>query len=196
MQVKMLGELADITLGYTFRGAIVGNKDGNFRVIQARNISSDSFFDSPTSLALVSMDSTRSEAFVKRGEVLITSRGATVGGFKATLFDCDADRPVIASSSLFILHSIKNEKVLPEYLVAYLNSNAVQRELQDRATGATVRSIPRSELGEVEIAIPPIEKQKDIVALQRNIKQQNKLLEERVTLSNQLIDSIINTINT
>ena len=193
MQVKMLGELADITLGYTFRGAVVGNKDGNYRVIQARNISSDSFFDNPSELEIVSLDSIRSTSFVEKGEVLITSRGATVGGFKATLFDCEADRPVLASSSLYILHSI--EHVLPEYLVAYLNSNAVQRELQDRATGATVRSIQRSRLGEVRIPIPPMDKQKDIVALQRNIKQQNKLLEDRVTLSNQLIDGIINTIN-
>lgn len=193
MQVKMLGELADITLGYTFRGAVVGNKDGNYRVIQARNISSDSFFDNPSELEIVSLDTIRSTSFVEQGEVLITSRGATVGGFKATLFDCKADRPVLASSSLYILHSIKH--VLPEYLVAYLNSNAVQRELQDRATGATVRSIQRSRLGEVRIPIPPMEKQKDIVALQRNIKQQNKLLEDRVSLSNQLIDGIINTIN-
>lgn len=195
MQVKMLGELSDVTLGYTFRGAIEGNPDGNYRVIQARNISSGSFFDNPSVLEIVSLDSIRSGSFVNHGEVLITSRGATVGGFKATLFDCEADRPVLASSSLFILHSIKTEIVLPEYLVAYLNSNAVQRELQDRATGATVRSIPRSALGEIKIPIPPIQKQQSIVALQRNIKQQNKLLEERTTLSNQLIDSIINTIN-
>ena len=140
--MKMLQELTDITFGYSFRGAIEGNPNGNYRVIQARNISSDSTFEDPSELERVSIDSTRSEAFVKRGEVLITSRGATVGGFKATLFDCDSDLPVLASSSLFILHSIK--EVLPEYLVAYLNSDKAQRELQDRATGATVRSIPRS----------------------------------------------------
>lgn len=195
MQVKMLGQLADVTLGYTFRGAVEGNPVGNYRVIQARNISSGSFFDNPSELEIVSLDSIRSGSFVNHGEVLIASRGATVGGFKASLFDCEPDRETIASSSLFILHSIKTDQVLPEFLVAYLNSSVAQRELQDKATGATVRSIPRSKLEEVKIPIPPIEEQQSIVALQRNIKQQNKLLDRRREMNSQIFDSIINKTN-
>ncbi len=193
MQSKILQDISEITFGYSFREAIEVSQGGNIRVIQARNISSDSAFEDLSELEFVQLDSTRSEAFVNRGDILITSRGATVGGFKVTLFNCESNIPVLASSSLFVLHKVK--EVLPEYLVAYLNSNAGQRQLQDRATGATVRSILRSELGKIEIPIPPTEKQQSIVALERNIKQQNKLLDRRIALNNQLIDGTINSIN-
>ena len=194
MQVKLLEELANITFGYTFREAIVEDPNGDMRVIQARNISSEFSFQNSTELLRVSVDSTRSSAFVKRGEILMTTRGATVGGYKACMFDADSDLPVLASSSLFILHSI-SQTVLPEYLVAYLNSDHAQRELQDKSTGATVRSIPRGELEKLKIPIPPMEKQKSIIALQQNIKQQNKLLNQRLTINNQIIDTIIKHIS-
>ena len=194
MQVKLLEELANITFGYTFREAIVEDPNGDMRVIQARNISSEFSFQNSTELLRVSVDSTRSSAFVKRGEILMTTRGATVGGYKACMFDADSDFPVLASSSLFILHSI-SQTVLPEYLVAYLNSDYAQRELQDKSTGATVRSIPRGELERLKIPIPTIEKQKRIIALQQNIKQQNKLLNQRLTINNQIIDTIIKHIS-
>ena len=193
MQVKMLDELASITFGYTFRKAIEENPNGGMRVIQARDISAKAVFQDTDSLTRVDVGPVALSAFMRRGDVLMATRGATVGGYKVAIYDAESGLSVFASSSLFILRSIT--EVLPEYLVVYLNSDHAQRDLQDKSTGATVRSIPRGELGKIRIPVPSMDVQKNIVALQENIKQQNKLLNQRLTINNQIIDTIIKQIS-
>ena len=188
---KQISELAQISLGYTFRGPVEEDLLGDFAVIQARNISNDVVFQNSESLTRISLDVVRSNSFVSRGDVLLTSRGATLGGFKATVFDTNADRQVIASSSLYILR-LKSNILSPDYLAVYLNSENGQRSLQGIATGATVRSISIAELGLLEIPILSEEEQNTIVALYKNIREQRTLLEKKVKVQGQIINSIIN----
>lgn len=188
MQVKTLKELFCITLGYTFREVIEEDKNGGVRVIQARNISGVMFFQNTDELMTVSGDSIHSNSFVKNGEILLTSRGATVGGYKATIFSAESNLPVLASSSLYILHPT-TENVFPEYFVIFLNSKEAQRELQEKSTGATIRSIPRRELENLRIPIPPIEIQKTIVELYRNIRKQERLLKQKTEVTKKIFDA-------
>lgn len=187
---KQLSEIAQISLGYSFRGPIEENTQGGFLVIQAGNITNDISFLSPDNMTRISLEVLSSSSFVNRGDVLLTSRGATVGGFKATVFDAETDRQVIASSSLYILR-LTTDVLSPEYLAVYLNSEIGQRALQSIATGATVRAISRGELGCLEIPILGYEEQNTVVALYKNIKEQRALLEKKVKVQGQIINSVI-----
>lgn len=190
LKKSKISAITRFSLGYTFRGPVRESMDGDLLVIQAKNITTDVAFKNAEALTRITLDIVSDNIFVHRGDVLLTSRGATVGGFKATVFEANTDKQVIASSSLYILR-LTADVISPEYLAVYLNSDVGQRALQSIATGATVRSISRGELGLLEIPILGYEEQNAIVALYKNIKEQRALLEKKVKVQGQIINSVI-----
>lgn len=86
-------------------------------------------------------------ASVKRGDVVIAIKGSS---FKAALITDDAENRVI-SSNLIALRL--NNTVLPEILVAYLNSPEGQQNLLSISKGAAIPSINPNDLLVLSIPI-------------------------------------------
>nr|WP_293304527.1 restriction endonuclease subunit S [Allomuricauda sp.] len=99
-------------------------------------------------------------------------------------------------SSLFYIIRPNTDYVLGEYLAYYLNSEKIQYELKLIGAGATITSIPKKELGQITINLPPIKKQQEIIELIRvldeNIELTKDLLEKRTTLKRGLVNRIMN----
>ncbi len=82
------------------------------------------------------------------GDVIIAVKGST---FKAATID-SSSRNRIISSNLVALRL--NNMIKPEILVAYLNSQEGQHQLNLRSKGATIPAINPNDLLEIEIPIP------------------------------------------
>ena len=90
---------------------------------------------------------------------------------------------------MFIIR-VKDVNVIPKFLSLYLNSNEGQKEISKIVTGASyLQSIIRKSLEDFKIPIPPIIKQKAIIALNENMQAQEKIQEKK----NQIKKIIINT---
>lgn len=189
---RQLKDIATISAGYTFRGAITHSDEGNIYVLQAKNISKNDYFTSVKSLTRVSMDIPRSNSYIKDNDVLLTSRGSS--NFKATVYKAN-DKKIVASSSVNIIR-IKDTQVLPEFLALYLNSSEGQLKLSQIVSGNYIKSLLRKNLEEIKIPIPAIEKQKAMIALNENMRRQEKILERRSQINKNIMSASLRNLIT
>jgi restriction endonuclease S subunit len=192
MQTK-LSKIADITSGYTFRGSLENLEGGDVFVLQAKNVIANSDLTNTTDLTSTSSESIRKPFFLQYNDILIVSRGSGLGSFRSTVFT-SSQKNVIASSSVHIIR-INDVTVLPKYISLWLNSSEGQKLLLQIVTGGSyIQSILLKNLAELEIPIPPIHTQKSIVALEENIKQQQKILDRKKEIKENIINATFNNL--
>ena len=95
-----------------------------------------------------------------------------------------------------VAHLKVDESADCEFLTYYLNSKAIQKKLQKEAKGTRISMIKTKDLAELELILPPLEKQKKIVTLLQLANQEIDLLEtlktEKTNYKNEILDMIIN----
>lgn len=86
----------------------------------------------------------------------------------------------VASSSFIVVRLNSNFKtqVLPEYLAWFINHPRSQEFLKSHSKGSSIPSIALSSFAELEVSIPDIERQKNILAIhQLRIKEKTLIAE-------------------
>src|SRR5438445_12614506 len=96
--------------------------------------------------------------FPKRGDVLFTTEAPLA---MAALVD-NGERFALAQRIICL--SPKPEVAIGGYVFRVLLSAPVQESIQGAATGTTVLGIKASSLKEIEIPVPPLKEQREIVA--------------------------------
>ncbi|MGI8495056.1 MAG: restriction endonuclease subunit S, partial [Pyrinomonadaceae bacterium] len=112
---RLLKNIATIKAGYSFRGSIPANENGNCRIIQIKDIDYDAFI-SGNGLVKAEIDSIKPEYLADEGDVLFTSRGANR---RAGVVGAQSANAVFVSQ-LYAL-KIKTGDISPEYLAWYIN---------------------------------------------------------------------------
>jgi restriction endonuclease S subunit len=123
--------------------------------------------------------------YLKNGEIVFNAKGRR---FFAFLF-AEEYQSLIASASFLVL-TIEDNLILPEFLVWYLNHPETLKVFDSKMTTQVMPSITKLELGDLEIIIPTFETQKQIVALDLLKKKQIKLQKELITLEENYINAI------
>ncbi len=103
----------------------------------------------------------------------------------------------VTPSSLFYIIKINDpDKIIGEYLANILNSEKVNQKLKSLSGGTSIPSIQKKELEQLELSIPSIEKQKQIIrlskVLNKDIELATMLLEKKKALKTGLLNMIIN----
>jgi restriction endonuclease S subunit len=101
------------------------------------------------------------------------------------------DGPCVPSSLFYILRP-KSIEILGKYLAYFLNSEKTQFALKNMATGRGMPSIPKKELIQLEIEVPPVAEQKRIIALVDMMDEEIQLDYQLITLKQQRKKGIIN----
>jgi len=83
----------------------------------------------------------------------------------------------VASTSFFVIR-LKSAKILPEYLTWFLNQHYILKYLKGKAIGTSTQSISKVALGELEIIIPSIKKQKIILKINQCKNAERKISEK------------------
>jgi restriction endonuclease S subunit len=180
---------ADIINGYSFRGAIETVKNSDIFVLQAKDIIQGENILNTNNLTPIAFTGIRTASFLQNNDIVIVSRGTGVGSFRSAIFQSDEN--VIASSSLMILR-IKKKDILPEYVSLYFNSPDGQNKILQTVVGSYIHAISRKKFEEeIEIPIPPLEKQESLIKLNQNIKQQEKIYERKKQLKQEIINATI-----
>jgi restriction endonuclease S subunit len=98
---------------------------------------------------------------------------------------------IIASSSVYILR-LKDKNIMPEYLTIYLNSSDGQKQLTESSTGATIKSIKKNDLENIEIIMPNLEKQKKIIEVYHTNNKLQEALIKKINLIKNINEVVIN----
>jgi len=83
---------------------------------------------------------------------------------------------LIVGSFFFILRP-RPDRVLPEYLAWAINQPPAQRQLDDTAHGTHMKLIPKKMFEELEIDLPPVEIQEQIVRMNTLVERERHLTE-------------------
>lgn len=156
---------------------------------------SASHFDNDANLSLFDENSYVDKVKVEgdiliEGDVLLTGKGNRLFAweYKTEYGKCVA-------SSLFYVIKVDVTIVLPEYFTLLMNTSRIIHQLELISGGATVPSIPKKELLELEITIPSLTEQKKVIKatrlLDENIKLTTQLLENKKNLKQGVINKLI-----
>jgi restriction endonuclease S subunit len=119
------------------------------------------------------------------GDILFAAKGTK--NF-AALYRSEMGKAV-ASSSLFVIRIRENirAKALPEFLCWYINSIDGQAFLKSHAKGTALPSIPLSVIQEMELSLPTIQSQRQIVAIHALRLREKELHSKIERLKDQVI---------
>lgn len=186
----MIHTLADVTQvqsGHPFRGSVPPIADGNAFALQMRDVSLDDGI-SWNGLVRTQIDGRKTPEWLKLGDVVFVARGAR--NFALCLQEVPF--PVVCSQYFFLLRVRDSAELLPEFLAWQINGAPAQRYLASNAEGSDQLSIRRGVLENITIVVPPIAKQRLIIALARQARQEKKVLESLILNRQKQLDALAN----
>ncbi len=182
-----LREVADVQLGITLRGADASRHDptGTHHLVRIGDLSRDGnlCIAEPNLIRLDEVTAHRSG--LRAGEVLLAARGTRM---TAAVFE--GGRPAVAGSQFLVIRP-HGGVLIPAYMRWFLNLSSTQENLNARARGSYVRSLPSSALGELEIPLPPLARQRAISELHELRLREKRLMETLASRRAILIDRAI-----
>ena len=183
--IQKLGDIAEIQFGIYDKP----QEKGEVKYLQA------SHFDdllSPTKFekSFVDIDGKNDKFLLQPNDVILAGKGQRIFAWAY-----DPAFGQIMPSSLFYIIRTDSSKVLGPYLAQYLNSEKIQFNLKLIGAGATITSIPKKELEEIDIIIPSLEEQQKIIdivkLLDEDLRLTQELLTKRTALKKGLISNLI-----
>ena len=169
MKIK---KLATVQMGYSFRSRLEASSSGKVAVIQMKDLLDDNTVRCD-GLLKIDMEAVKEHHLVQVGDLVFRSRGHDTTA--AVLLE-DPGKAVVAAPLLRI--RVRNlDKVLPEYMNWYISQRDAQVFLTSRAKGTVQKMISKQTLEDLEIALPSLEKQKNIVELASLSAREHTLLQ-------------------
>ena len=166
----LLRNVVIIQSGYLFRSQIQNEEAGAYRVIQMKDILDDGALDFNGAYK-INLPSIQDDYLLRSGDVLFKCRGEDN---KAILI-VDPPEKTIVSSHFYILR-VSSRQLLPEFLAWYLNQPSAQGYFLKTSVGTQIRMISKKSLGEMEVSLPRVERQRKIVNLFRLYCREDQLL--------------------
>jgi hypothetical protein len=186
MKKMLLGELAQIETGYPFRSRISGSGEGNVSLIQLRNLTEADQLDI-SFLMRVEIPELDDKFQVELGDLIFRSRGTR---FTTVLIEEKLAQTIIAAP-LFRIRILDKIVLSPIYLNWYFKQKPVQDFLTSHARGSVMKLINKKTLNKLEIAIPSVETQQQLVELLTLSQQEEmiarKLMERRSLFLNEVM---------
>jgi len=151
----LLGEIADVQMGYPFRSRLQRDSQGNVAVIQMKDIDDANLLHSEDAIK-VALPAGKTHHLLRAGDLLFRSRGRSNG---AALVSAGLGTAVLSAPMLLI----RPHGVLPEYLSWFINAPTTQAQLAALAEGTSVRMISAEALKALDVPLPSRAAQQRIV---------------------------------
>ena len=183
MRIK---ELATVQMGYSFRSRLEISEGGNIAIIQMKDLLDDNTV-SCEGLIKIDMKVVKKHHFTQKGDLVFRSRGHLP---TAAILLYDPGKTVVAAPLLRI-RTTKPDMVLPEYLNWYISQRDAQVYLKSRQEGTHGGMISKQAIENLEVVLPNLEKQKNIVELASLIAREQTLLHTLADKREQYISTVL-----
>lgn len=147
-------------MGATLRGRDATRPDpnGSYRFVRIGDISQDGTLRSEDFLHIEPNEPVNEDLWLRPGDVLFPNRGTRT---TALAFHLDQARTIVGPQ--FFIIRADQERILPEYLAWFLRSAEAAAHFESRRKGTYVQIIQRRDLAELEIPLPSLAMQRQIV---------------------------------
>lgn len=129
---------------------------------------------------------------LRPGDVLVQLRPAAV---PATLVSVQPPNPVVVSNHIAVVRP-EVRRVLPGYLASILNHPETKLRIQARTSGTTVPFLSLRSLKELELPLPSLANQKEVVEVDRLRRRFHDLTSKKTRLADRLVNEIIRKVVT
>lgn len=186
-QVKMkIKKLATVQMGYSFRSRLEASEGGGVAVIQMKDLLDDNTVGCD-GLVKINMEAVKEHHLAQKGDLVFRSRGSLTTA--AVLLE-DPGKAVVAAPLLRI-RVTKPDTVLPEYLNWYISQRDAQIFLTSRAKGTVQKMISKQAVENLEVSLPPLEQQKNIIELASLSAREQIILNTLAEKRKQYISTIL-----
>lgn len=175
-----LGDIAQVKTGLVLsrkKAEIKTNAKATYKLITLNNISEDGFIINDTFEEFLSDEELEFHYFTQKGDVLLRLSQPF------TAIYIDENHTDLLIPSYFAVIKVNEEKILPQFLAWYLNTDSVKNELQRSQSGSRIVSTNQQAIKHIPITETPIDKQKVLIKIyqlfQKEIFLYKKILEEK-----------------
>jgi restriction endonuclease S subunit len=167
-----LGHIADVRMGVTLRGRDATRPDlnGSCRMIRISDLSDDGRLANDELVQFEPGETIKPDFFLRAGDVLFPNRGTRTTGYAFDLPDSN----VIVGSQFYIIRP-DFSIALPEYMAWFLRTGAASQHFHLRRKGTLVQTLQRRDIEELLLPLPPLAKQRSIVALDELAVQEHQI---------------------
>jgi restriction endonuclease S subunit len=134
----------------------------------------------------INLDNRIAKFILNSGDILFSAKG---NKNTAVVYDQKLG-PAVASSTFFVIR-LTRQSVLPDYVSWFLNHPRAQKLLKAQAKGASPPSISIKTLYDLDIHIPNIDIQQDIIIVDALRKKEQSLIRQIEELKEQLMQQRI-----
>lgn len=138
----------------------------------------------------IEVNKLKAQHLLQQDDILFVGKGLKFFAYK---YDLSIGAAV--ASSIFYVIRVDKSLILPEFLVCILNHPKSMTYFNGVSAGSSIPSIRKSELGDFEVILPPIEDQVKIVELyllhKKELELMAQLKEKKQIRFNQIINEII-----
>jgi hypothetical protein len=185
MKVLKIGDFVDIQFGPHLKT----NVKGTIKYILAGHFDDDlNITNFKNSFVLSSAKTERFE--LRPNDVVLAGKGQRTFAWAYN----ESYGPMVPSSLFYLLRASDNV-LSGSYLAAVLNTERMQHKLGLIGAGATVNSIPKKELNQLEIQIPSLDDQRNFLKihslLDKDIALTNKLLQAKRNLKRGVVNELL-----
>ena len=176
-----LADIAVVQTGFPFREKVVPDPEGTLAVIQMKDIDDSAGLQLDGCTMITYEEKRYGKHLLNVGDVVIQSRGSK---FPAAAID----KPVrgIAALGLMVIHPTR---ISSAYLAWVLNQARTREDLRSVSQGTYVPFISRAALEALQLPVPTIEVQEQIVAIAQLRRREEQLSKRLTELKNQYIDA-------
>ena len=174
--------------------------EGQYPIFRMNNIENGYMINEP--LKYIDLDDEEFEKYrVKKGDILFNRTNSLELVGKTGIYELEGDH-VFAS---YLVRLQANEKVDPYYLNHYMNSSEAQNRMMDFATkGVSQANINANSIQQLQLPLPPIEEQEEIVdrlnsidtQIEANKRYKSQLSQLKQGLMQDLLSGTVRTTNT
>lgn len=185
MKLK-IKQLATVQMGYSFRSRLEASRCGEIAVIQMKDLLQDNTVGCKK-LVKIEMETVKEHHLAQKGDLVFRSRGQIT---TAAILLEDPGKAVVAAPLLRI-RITKPDKILPEYLNWYISQRDAQIFLASRAKGTVQKMISKQSIEDLEVCLPTMKQQKEIVELAKLSAREQTILGTLSEKRDQYISTVL-----
>lgn len=194
MATISLKQIAQLSTGFTIRESIDYLEYGEVKTIQIKDLYKNTDSIDGKECASIAWKYDSKPQFLAHKTILLLARGFKPSAY---LFTGDIADKVVASNP-FITINLTEERLIPEYLLWYLNhSNTSKHYFSSILSGANLPILRLSSVKELSVKIPPLEVQQQIIERHQKALFEKQCFEQLIALRAEyngvLAEQLLNT---
>lgn len=176
MPTVPLATIATIRMGVTLRGrdATRPDPEGSCQMVQISDLDDDGTFVREDFLRFEPNDAIKPQSFLQPGDILFPNRGLRT---TAAVLTHTAGN-ILVGAQFYVIRRSTTE-VMPEFLAWTLRTDQAARYFSTLRKGTLVQTLQRGDLANFPVPLPPLDQQKNIIALAR-LQREAQALEKRL----------------